>query len=239
MNKKPIITIDGPAGSGKSTIGRLLAEHLSLIYLDTGALYRAMAYGLNRMGWNGDPDLLADLCKQTHISLKEWDGRHHVFVGSEDATEKIRTEEIGLLASRISSVPAVRETLLSIQRDMAAAGGVVAEGRDMGTVVFPGAEIKFFLDASPSERVKRRYRELTLRGDVARLPDIEEGLLLRDRQDRERAIAPLMAPPDAVIIDTTDKTISEVFNIMMVVISGSAAVSGDKKNDHDITVFFT
>ena len=218
MREKPIITIDGPAGAGKSTIGRLLADWLSFLYLDTGALYRAVAYYLTRKGFTGEEKELTGLCRRMHVKLKNQEGDLHVLVDSEDVTMKIRTEEIGLLASRISAVPVVREVLLSVQRDMAAAGGVVAEGRDMGTVVFPDAEIKFFLDASSEERAGRRYRELTEKGENASLRDVESDLLLRDRQDRERSIAPLIASQDAVHIDSTDKTILQVVDFMIGVI---------------------
>lgn len=219
MRERPIITTDGPAGAGKSTISRLLAERLSFIYLDTGALYRAVAYHLIQKGYSGNKEQLTDLCRNIHVELNDLAGRLHVFVNGEDVTMKIRTEEIGLLASRISAVPVVREVLLSVQRDMAAAGGVVAEGRDMGTVVFHDAEIKFFLDASVRERAGRRYRELSERGESASLRDVESDILLRDRQDHERSIAPLIASPDAVHIDSTDKTILQVVDIMMGVIN--------------------
>ncbi len=218
MREKPVITIDGPAGSGKSTISRLLAERLSFLYLDTGALYRALAYHLTQKGYSGNKEELLNLCRNVRVELKDLAGRLHVFVNDEDVTMKIRTEEIGLLASQISAVAVVREILLSVQRDMAAAGGVVAEGRDMGTVVFPDAEIKFFLDASADERVSRRYRELIERGECVNLHDVENDLLFRDRQDRERSIAPLVASPDAVHIDSSDKTVLQVIDIMMGVI---------------------
>lgn len=218
MRKKPIITIDGPAGAGKSTISKLLADWLSFIYLDTGAFYRAVAYYLTRKGFPGKKEELTELCRSMHVELNDQAGHLHVFVDGEDVTMKIRTEEIGLLASQISAIPLVREVLLSVQRDMASDGGVVAEGRDMGTVVFPDAEIKFFLDASVQERAGRRYHELLGKGDGVSLRDIESDLLLRDRQDRERPIAPLIVPPDALRIDSTDKTISEVVDIMKSVI---------------------
>jgi len=219
MREKPIITIDGPAGAGKSTIGRLLADWLSFIYLDTGALYRAVAYYLTCKGFTGKGGELTELCRRMQVKLSNQAGYLHVFVDSEDVTMKIRTEKIGLLASEISAVPLVRDVLLSIQRDIATDGGVVTEGRDMGTVVFPDAEIKFFLDASVKERAGRRYHELLGRGDGVSLRDVESDLLLRDRQDSERPIAPLTVPPDAIRIDTTDKTISEVVDIMKGVIS--------------------
>ena len=219
MRIKPIITIDGPAGAGKSTIGRLLADWLSFIYLDTGALYRAAAYDLTRKGFTGKEKELTELCCRMHVKLNDQAGCLHVFVDGEDVTLKIRTEEIGLLASQISAIPLVRDVLLSVQRDIAAKGGVVAEGRDMGTIVFPDAEIKFFLDASVQERAGRRYHELSGRGDGIALRDVESDICLRDRLDRERPIAPLIEPSDAIRVDSTDKTISEVVDIMKGVIS--------------------
>jgi CMP/dCMP kinase len=218
MKERSVITIDGPAGAGKSTISRLLAERLSYLYLDTGALYRAMAYHLMQKRYSGNEEEFEDLCRNIRVELNHLAGRLHVFVDGEDVTLKIRTEEIGLFASRISAVPVVREVLLSVQRDIAAAGGVVAEGRDMGTVVFPDAEIKFFLDASAEARAGRRYRELCVREGTADMRDVQSDLLLRDRQDRERSIAPLTAASDAVHIDSTDKTILQVIDVMMAVI---------------------
>ena len=218
MREKPIITIDGPAGAGKSTIGRLLADWLSFLYLDTGALYRAVAYYLTRKGFTGEEKELTGLCRRMHVKLKNQEGDLHVLVDSEDVTMKIRTERIGLLASKISAIPLVRALLLSVQRDIAMDGGVVAEGRDMGTVVFPDAEVKFFLDASVKERAGRRYHELLEKGDGVALRDVESDLLLRDRQDRERSIAPLIASQDAVHIDSTDKTILQVVDFMIGVI---------------------
>jgi len=218
MRKKPVITIDGPAGAGKSTIGRLLADWLSFIYLDTGALYRAVAYDLTSKGFTGREEELRALCRGMQVRLNNRVGQLHVFVGGEDVTAKIRTESIGLLASTISAIPLVRDLLLSVQRDIAKEGGVVAEGRDMGTVVFPDAEIKFYLDASIRERSDRRYHELLRRGEGVALRDVESDILLRDRKDSERPISPLIVPPDAMVIDSTDKAISEVVDIMKGVI---------------------
>lgn len=219
MNRRSIITVDGPAGAGKSTISRQLAERLCFIYLDTGALYRAVALKLSRLGFSGDERNLASPCRDMRIALKKSAGKLHVFVDDEDVTDMLRTEEIGIMASRISALPEVREALLSVQRGIAAEGGVVAEGRDMGTVVFPEAEVKFFLDASARERAGRRHRELMARGENISLPDVESHMLQRDRQDRERSVSPLRPSHDAVIVDSTDKTISQVVDIMMGIIN--------------------
>lgn len=221
MDRKPVITIDGPAGAGKSTISKLLAERLSFIYLDTGALYRAVALKLRSQGWDGKVDSLTALCRNMRVEIRKVGDRLRIFADEDDVTEKIRSEEIGLQASRVSAVAEVREILLSVQREAAADGGVVAEGRDMGSVVFPDAEVKFFLDASAEERAKRRHLELTARGDAVRRQDVEEDLLLRDRQDRGRLVAPLVIPSDAIVIDSTDKTISQVVDIMFSAIEKS------------------
>jgi CMP/dCMP kinase len=218
MKHKPVVTIDGPAGAGKSTISRKLAEHLGFIYLDTGALYRAVAYSLTRKRYSGNEKDLVGMCRNMNVELKNMAGQFQIFVDAMDVTGKIRTEEIGILASKVSAIPAVREALLSIQRDTAADGGIVAEGRDMGTVVFPEAEIKFFLDASVPERANRRYLELIEKGELTSLQEVECDLISRDRQDRERAVAPLRIPRDATIIDSTDKTIPQVIDIMLGII---------------------
>jgi cytidylate kinase len=219
LNRRPIITIDGPAGAGKSTVSKLLASRLSFICLDTGALYRAVAYRLKSRGWNGETETIGDSCRIMKVTLRRNEAGHvRVIVEGEDVSEKIRTEEIGLLASRISALPEIREGLLAVQREFAAAGGIVAEGRDMGTVVFPDAEVKFFLDASSEERAKRRYSEMVCKGERVSLSEIESDLLLRDRQDRGRSIAPLVIPADAVVVDTSNQSIPQVVDFMISVI---------------------
>jgi cytidylate kinase len=219
LEKQAIITIDGPAGAGKSTVSKLLAARLSFVCLDTGALYRAAAYLLKGAGWNGEIDLLADSALPLKkISLRREEDRFRVIVDGEDVSDKIRTEEIGLLASRISAIPWVRRSLLPLQREMAIDGGIVAEGRDMGSVVFPDADVKFFLDALASERTKRRYLEMTGKGEPVNIADVGNDLLLRDRQDRERNVAPLIVPEGAVVVDSSDLTISQVVDYMMSVV---------------------
>jgi CMP/dCMP kinase len=220
LNRRPMITIDGPAGAGKSTISKLLAARLSFICLDTGALYRAVAYRLKSDGWNGATDTLGDLSQVLNVSLQRDEaGRVRVIVEGEDVSEKIRTEEVGLLASRISAIPRVRVGLLAVQREFGAAGGIVAEGRDMGTVVFPDAEVKFFLDASVEERAKRRYLEMIGKGEEVSVSGIEHVLRLRDCQDRSRSIAPLVVPEDAVVVDSSNQSISQVVDFMRSVIA--------------------
>ncbi|MDI6775745.1 MAG: (d)CMP kinase [Syntrophales bacterium] len=220
MREKLVITIDGPAGAGKSTVSKVLAERMSYIYLDTGALYRAVAYTVAKEGISPDNEnCLSNLLGRTKIFLRNMDGRTiKVFVNDEDVTEKIKTEKTGLLASKVSAIPLVRNALLSIQREMGKEGGIVAEGRDMGTVVFPDADCKFFLDASVEERVKRRYNELVMRGVHRDYRDVERDLLIRDRQDRERKTAPLQVSRDAIIIDSTNMTVSEIVEKMVTIV---------------------
>lgn len=216
VKKNIIITVDGPAGAGKSTISKLLAEALSYVYLDTGALYRAIAYQIDKEGLSGEEsEKIPDLCKRTRLILKSRGGDVRVCIGDRDVTEDIRTPKISMLASRISAFPVVRKHLLTLQREIGRHGAIVAEGRDMGTVVFPKADIKFFLDASVEERTRRRYAELRGRGFAADFENVKSEIEQRDRQDREREIAPLMAAKDAIIIDSTNDGVTNVVNRMM------------------------
>jgi CMP/dCMP kinase len=228
--KKFVVTIDGPAGAGKSTVSKALARKLSYIYLDTGALYRALAYKVLEEGiLPHDERALADLCSRIEIYLENIDGSLNVFVDGENVTKRIRSEEVGLAASTVSAVSAVRKRLLSIQRDVGERGGIVAEGRDMGTVVFPNADYKFYLDADVEERIRRRHNELLTRGGSSDYKTIAGGLVARDRQDQERDIAPLKASEDAIIVDSTMMSITEVIKKMISIIKGACELNRSRK----------
>jgi CMP/dCMP kinase len=220
MGKKFVITIDGPAGAGKSTVSKILAKKLGYIYLDTGALYRALAYkAVKRKILFNESSSLANLCSNTEVVLKNVGGQMKVYVDGVDVEDKIRTEEIGLAASKISTFAVVREKLLSLQREAGLQGGIVAEGRDMGSVVFPNADYKFYLDATLEERTKRRHNELLLKGDFAKYELIQKDMLERDKQDKQRELAPLKAPEGSVIIDSDNLSIEEVVDKIIVNIS--------------------
>jgi CMP/dCMP kinase len=211
MERKMIITIDGPAGSGKSTVSKVLARKLGYVYLDTGALYRALAYKALKLRIALDDAVsLESLCSGTKVVLKNIDGQVKVYVDGEDVGDKIRTEEVGLAASKISAFPVVRQSLLHLQREAGAQGGIVAEGRDMASVVFPQADYKFYLDAAVEERIKRRHNELLGKGKPSEFQTIRKDLLLRDKQDSEREIAPLKPTDDAIVIDSTKLSVTEV-----------------------------
>jgi CMP/dCMP kinase len=206
-----IVTIDGPAGAGKSTVSKALAKKLGYIYLDTGALYRALAYkALKFKIVLDDVTALDKLCSSTRVVLKNIDGQMKVYIDGEDVGDKIRTEEVGLTASRISAFAVVRQSLLNLQREAAAQGGIVAEGRDMGSVVFPHADYKFYLDADIEERIKRRHKELLGKGKLCEVPEIQKDMLARDKQDSEREIAPLKPAEDTIIINSTGLSIAKV-----------------------------
>jgi cytidylate kinase len=211
MRRKLVIAIDGPAGAGKSTVSKILAKKLDYIYLDTGALYRALAYKALKMKIQfEEPLALENLCSDTEVVLKNVSGIIKVYVDSEDVEEKIRTEEIGLVASKISTFAVVRKKLLDLQRKAGSQGRIIAEGRDMGSVVFPNADYKFYLDASLEERTKRRHNELMLKGTLVENESIRKDMLERDKQDKQRKIAPLKAPEGAIIIDSDNMSIEQV-----------------------------
>ena len=204
LEKKKIITIDGPAGAGKSTVSKALAKKLGYIYLDTGALYRALAHkALKDKISLEDTSALAKLCFDTTVSLKNIDGKMVVLVDGENVGDKIRTEEVGLAASKISAFTVVRKSLLNLQREAGLQGCIVAEGRDIGSIVFPHADYKFYLDANVEERIKRRYNELLAKGAGVEYQAIQKDMMARDYQDSKRKIAPLKASADAIIIDST------------------------------------
>jgi cytidylate kinase len=229
MEKKMIITIDGPAGAGKSTVSKALAKKLGYIYLDTGALYRALAHkALKDKIPLEDTSALAKLCFNTTVSLKNIDERMVVLVDGEDVGDKIRTEEVGLAASKISAFAVVRESLLNLQRETGLQGCIVAEGRDMGSIVFPHADYKFYLDANVEERIKRRYSELLAKGSGAEYFAIQKDMMARDDQDSQRKIAPLTASADAIIIDSTGVSVEGVVEKIIQHISGKRG--GDRHN---------
>jgi len=209
--KQLLITIDGPAGAGKTTVSRMLADRLSYRYIDTGALYRGIAYMAKSAEIEPDDDAaLADLCSGLDIKFIRNEKETRLLAGETDITDNIRTPEISMMSSAVSARPVVRQYLLKIQRDMGKEKGVVFEGRDMGTVVFPDADIKFFLDASPEIRSFRRYKELAARNSSQTLEEVETDIRHRDKNDSTRAAAPLKPAEDAVIIDATMRSAEDV-----------------------------
>jgi len=218
---KTVITIDGPAGSGKTTVSRLLAKQLHFLYLDTGAMYRAVALKAWREGvGTDDREALGRLCRGLALGFRTEDGDNRVYLGNEDISEAIRSPEMDLLSSTLSALKEVREAMTELQRKLGSAGCVVAEGRDMGTVVFPEAAFKFFLKADPAVRAERRYRERIGRGETVRREEVEKELMKRDEQDMTRVIAPLRPAADAKIIDTSSLDPRQVTDIMLRIIRG-------------------
>lgn len=205
------IAIDGPAGAGKSTIAKMAAKKLDFIYVDTGAMYRAMAlYFLRREIDAKDEKKIAEACEYINVTIAYQEGEQQVLLNGENVNAFIRTEEVSMMTSNTSKYPAVREKLLYLQRELAAANNVIMDGRDIGTCVLPDAELKIYLTASASERAKRRYLEQKERGVESDLAQIERDIIARDEQDMNREIAPLKQAEDAIYLDTSDMTIEEV-----------------------------
>lgn len=206
------IAIDGPAGAGKSTIAKKAAGELGFIYVDTGAMYRAVAVYLTENDISAsDEDLVEKSIADISVEIKYEDGAQQVYLNGENVTGKLRTEAVGNMASKASALPCVREKLLSLQRDLAASNDVVMDGRDIGTNILPSAELKIYLTASSAVRAKRRYDELVAKGaENIDIEKIEQDIIQRDKQDMERKTAPLKRADDAVLIDSSDMTIEQV-----------------------------
>jgi cytidylate kinase len=216
-----VVAIDGPAGAGKSTVTRRVAEALGYTVLDTGALYRAVAYGAREAGvdWADDVSVVKvaeELAQSGRIRFEnDAAGKTHLWLGETDVTSAIRTPEMGQGASKVSAVPGVRRALFAMQRELGRQGGVVAEGRDIGTVVFPDARAKFFLTASVDVRSKRRYDEHMARGEQVDIEQIRRDVVERDERDTQRPVAPLRQAPDAELIDSSDLGIDEVVELIV------------------------
>lgn len=218
--RKPIITIDGPSGVGKSTVSRVLADRLGYSYLNTGAMYRTVALKIFRS--NIDPEdehELRILLSKLNLSFEENGGGFRIFLDGKDVSHEIKTPEISMLASYISLKPFVREILSDIQRRIGERGNIILEGRDIGTIVFPDADIKFYLDASPEIRASRRYREMVQMGRHIDWQEVFEDLIRRDASDTKRDISPLEPAEDAIIIESGHMTIEEVIDRMLSVIN--------------------
>lgn len=212
MSGPVVITLDGPAGVGKSTLAKKLAGALSLPYLDTGAMFRTLAL---RLG-NADPgaERLQNEIAGLQFGLAGTGEQTALLVNGRPVGPEIRGEEVGRLASRLAKRPEIRAALRDMQRDLGAASSLIAEGRDLGTVVFPGAAVKFFLEARPEIRAERRWRELQERGEPASLAGIAAAMAKRDEQDRTRAIAPLKPASDAILVDTSDLSVAEAVSLL-------------------------
>ena len=211
-----IVAIDGPAGSGKSTTARAVAEALGFLYLDTGAMYRAAALAFLREGLEAAPQHAEQVALEDRIGVAyKADGEMRVLLGDEDVSERVRDQDVGRMASQVSALPAVREALVAAQRRIAhdyeadGGAGVVLDGRDVGTVIFPEADVKIFMVAGVEERARRRQAQLQEGGTALSLSEVKEEIEARDQKDRERDVAPLRRAEDAVELDTTRRTVQE------------------------------
>lgn len=208
--KKLVVAIDGPAGAGKSTIAKLAAEELGYAYIDTGAMYRSVAWKFLQTGAEFDKEFISKLSQEMVIEFKPEAKVNRVFVDGTEVTTAIRSAEVTANVSRVAAIGAVREAMVDQQRRMGEAGGVLMDGRDIGTVVFPNAEVKIFLTATVEERAMRRYKELVAKGEQVDLAQLQKDIAERDRQDMEREISPLRQAEDALYLDTSEMTIDEV-----------------------------
>lgn len=222
MKKKPVVAIDGPAGAGKSTIAKIVARELGYVYIDTGAMYRAITWKAmaNKIDSCAERKIV-EMSKGTDIMLVQSDEKSKVFVDGKDVSEKIRSENVTKNTNNIAAIQGVRKILRDKQRHLGRNGGVVMEGRDIGTAVFPSAEKKFYLDAKPKERALRRWKELRAKGKRVSLEKIAMAIRRRDYRDRHRGISPLKKAKDAVVIDSTNLTQKQVAQRILDVITKS------------------
>lgn len=205
------VAIDGPAGAGKSTIAKLVAKKKGYIYVDTGALYRALAIHFLECGIReGQTERIIEACKSAEVAIRYEEGAQQVYLNGKNVTPRLRAEEVGNMASKSSGIPEVRAKLLELQRDLARKNDVIMDGRDIGTCVLPDADVKVYLTASVRTRAKRRYDELTEKGAACDLEEIERDIAERDERDMTRETAPLRQAEDAVLVDSSDMTIEEV-----------------------------
>jgi CMP/dCMP kinase len=217
MNRPLIIAVDGPSGAGKSTLGRLLARSLGLLYIDTGAMYRAVAWRAIQAGVPlDDGAALGEIAARSRVELTGGADALRVLLDGADVTGEIRTPQVSQAASKVSAIPAVRRALVARQQEMGRAGNVVMEGRDIGTAVFPDADLKFYLDASVEERSRRRHEEDVLRGQAAKsLEETMAEVIERDRRDSTREDSPLTEAADAIHVDSSGLTIEQVVEQML------------------------
>lgn len=210
------IAIDGPAGAGKSTIAKKIAKKLSYIYIDTGSMYRAIAYYMLGQGIDtNDTDKVISALEDINVTIEYKNAEQQVLLNGENVTDKLRLEKVGTMASSVAKYEAVRAKMVHLQRGLAKSSNVIMDGRDIGTVVLPEAELKVFLTASSFVRAKRRFNELSEKGISCNLDEIEEDIISRDTQDMTRLISPLKQAEDAILVDTSDMTIDEVVDTII------------------------
>lgn len=221
-----IITIDGPAGSGKSTVGKLLANKLGYLHISTGILYRAVGWKANQEGIPlTDVPKLLNLIERTDLDIKrDEEGTNQIYVDGVEVTPVLYSEKVGNLASEISTIREVRERLIPLQRNLGAKNDIVLDGRDIGTVIFPEADVKFYLDASPEERAKRRWLELQTKNIPVDLDKLTQEIKQRDHQDTTRGVAPLKMAKDAIYIDSTELSIEQVVEKMLLEVKKNLSV---------------